>query len=60
MSFKYISNFSSGGHFVQQSRTILAILEEDIMGNIWFQLIKFGPGVKEMCLQTTHKQDGQS
>ena len=27
MSFKGVSIFSSGGHFVQQSRTILAFLE---------------------------------
>ena len=28
MSFKCFSSVSSGGHFVQQSRTILAILIE--------------------------------
>ena len=29
MSFKGVSIFSSGGHFVQQSRTILAFLVDD-------------------------------
>ena len=29
MSFKGVSIFSSGGHFAQQSRTILAFLVED-------------------------------
>ena len=34
MSFKGFSIFSSGGHFVQQSRTILAILVEGRPKNI--------------------------
>ena len=35
---KRFSYFSSGGHFVQQSRTILAILEEDHPRNISVKL----------------------
>ena len=31
MSFEDISIFSPGGHFVPRSRTVCAILEEDIM-----------------------------
>ena len=34
MSFKSFSIFSSGGHFVQKSGTILAILVEDHPRNI--------------------------
>ena len=33
MLFKDISSFSSGGHFVQWSETICAIMVEGIMGN---------------------------
>ena len=34
MSLKVVSIFSSGDHFVQQSRTILAILVEEDKSNI--------------------------
>ena len=37
--FKDFSIFSPGGHFVQQSRTICAILVEGIMGNIHVKLL---------------------
>ena len=35
MSFKFVSFFNSGGHFVQQSKTIHAILIEGILRNIY-------------------------
>ena len=39
MSFKvFFSIFSSGGHFVQSSRTILAILAKGHTGNISVKL----------------------
>ena len=38
MSFQGFSIFSSGGHFVQQSRTILAILVEGHPRNISVEL----------------------
>ena len=38
MSFKGFSIFSSGGHFVQRSRIILAILEEGHPRNISVKL----------------------
>ena len=39
MSFKSLSVFSSGGHFVQQSGTILAILVEGHSRNISVKLV---------------------
>ena len=38
MTFKGFSIFSSGGHFVQRSRTILAILVEGHLRNISVKL----------------------
>ena len=38
MSFKGFSNFSFCGHFVQQSRTILAILVEGHPSNVSVKL----------------------
>ena len=38
--FKIFLIYSSGGPFVLQSRTICAILEEGIMGNIHMKLFK--------------------
>ena len=38
MPFKFISIFSSGGHFVQQSGTVCKILVEGIMRNISVEL----------------------
>ena len=37
-TFEDISIFSSGGHFVQRSRTVCAILVEGIMRNISVKL----------------------
>ena len=34
MLFKYISIFNSGGHLVQQSRSVCAILVEGMLRNI--------------------------
>ena len=48
---------SSGGHFVQRSGTICAILVEGIMGNIqvFLKKIRFGPVVQgRKGLRTTH------
>ena len=42
--FVFFNNFSSGGHFVHKSETILAILVEGYPGNISVQL----------CLKSTH------
>ena len=39
ISFKAIFIFYSGGHFVQRSRTIYAILLECIIRNIYVKLI---------------------
>ena len=39
MLFKDFSNFSSGGHFAQRSRTILAILVEGHPRNISVELL---------------------
>ena len=39
MLFKDFSIFSPGGQFVQQSRTICAILVEGIIGNIHVKLL---------------------
>ena len=38
MLFKDISIFSSGGHFVQQSRSVCAILVADMMRSICVKL----------------------
>ena len=38
MSFKYISNLSLGGHFVQRSITACVILVEGLMWNISMEL----------------------
>ena len=38
MSFKGFSIFSSDGHFVQRSGTILAILVKELQGNICVKL----------------------
>ena len=43
--------FSSGGHFIQQSRTVCAILIEGIMRNISVKLFEFGPLVQEMLFK---------
>ena len=40
MSFKDISYLEFGGHFVQRSGTICAILIEGIMRNIFLNLIQ--------------------
>ena len=46
ISFKDIS-YSSGGNFVQCSKTISAILIEDIMRNISVKYFRFGKVVRE-------------
>ena len=43
MSFKSVSIFSSGGQFVQRSRTILAILVEGHPRNISENYFEIGP-----------------
>ena len=43
MLFKGFSIFSSGGHFVQQSGTILAYLVEGRPRNISVKLFEIGP-----------------
>ena len=43
MQFKYISISSSGGHFVQQSRTVCALMVEGISRNIYVNDFQFGP-----------------
>ena len=43
ISFKGFSTFSSGGHFVQRSGTILAILVEGHPRNISIKVFKIGP-----------------
>ena len=43
MSFKGFSFFSSSGHFVQRSGTILAILVEGHPRNIPVKLFEIGP-----------------
>ena len=43
MSFKGFSIFSSGVHFVQPSRMILAILVEVHLRNISVKLFEIGP-----------------
>ena len=50
MSFKGFSNFSSDGHFVQQSGTILAILVEGHPSNISVkQFLKSGHWPRRRC-----------
>ena len=39
MSFKGVSIFSSGGHFVQHSATILAFLVEDYPKDHFYEII---------------------
>ena len=38
MSFKVISSFSSGGHFVKKNSTVCAVLVEGIIGHIHGEL----------------------
>ena len=51
MLYKYISIFSSGGHFVQHSRTVCAIFVEVIMRNSSVNYFDFGPVVQKRCLK---------
>ena len=50
MSFKDVSIFSSGGHFVLQSKTIWAILVEDLISrNILIRnCFEFGQAIQEL------------
>ena len=50
MSFKDISIFSSGGHFVHRSETILASLVAGHSKNIFVKLFKIWPLVYENML----------
>ena len=50
--------WSSVGPPVQRSRTIYAILVEDIMGNIHVKFFKFGPVVQDEMFQK-FKHDGR-
>ena len=43
MSFKGFPNFSSGGHFVQRSETILELLVEGHPRNFSMIFLKSGP-----------------
>ena len=47
MSLKGISIFTSGGHFIQQSRMICAILVEGIIRTISAKFFDFGPVIQE-------------
>ena len=48
MSLKGFSIFSFDGHFVQRSRTILAVLVEGNQRNISVKLFEIGPLALEM------------
>ena len=44
------SIFNFGGHFVQRSGTVCAILVEGIVRNISVKLFEFGPGFRRRCI----------
>ena len=50
MSFKIFLILSSGGPCARWSSTIYAILEEDIIGNLYVNNFKFGLVVQEEIL----------
>ena len=49
--------WSFGSPFVQRSRTISAILVEDIMRNISVKFLEFGPVVQEMLFKRFSYQE---